>query len=550
MGILSSFIIAGLVFGNSYLLFQGQMRNIGLLKTLAVLMVVPFPLNVLFVFGSKYKDGKNGICAHMASSFHKDFFRNVLLSPFRVLTYAGSSLWAKITSSPVDPKDVMASSFGRLYSDAAADLAKEQAEQERRVELEAGADEALSERQEELTRKEAELEARERFIKERELDFASKFFSDCPRIGDSFEIKGVELPDGSMIFSAPEVYRSSVEESLRAYFAADGDSRSFRVVGRDDFPFEVGKSEGGILASAGDSPIIEDYQYDGIETSDGKRFVGVSEGNVSKVQASLDRLGIDAKVVSEKKLASLKTEHAGAYSEFKPGSFSYARSLHRDCSLYFTPTEKTVTTREALLGAQVSGREFRDSCSRVDSFVETLRTGLSERGVRGLLKGDTPYFDHGLQLESGKDCVKLIYGDGVPYYLGEVRFNPENGEGKEFEVSLDGLKKVLEMDGFSSKDAEAVKRALEYGFGEKFESTEKLMSRMETMRGPELSDVWCNSVKEPNNLAVLFEQQTLTGFQAVEHNAKVDEAQKRVQQEQQKITVENYQKVKVGPSLS
>ena len=115
---------------------------------------------------------------------------------------------------------------------------------------------------------------------------------------------------------------------------------------------------------------------------------------------------------------------------------------------------------------------------------------------------------------------------------------------------MDGLKKVLEMDGFSSKDAEAVKRDLEYGFGEKFESTEKLMSRMETMSGPELSDVWCNSVKEPNNLAVLFEQQTLTGFKAVEHNAKVDEAQKRVQQEQQKITVENYQKVKVGPSLS
>jgi hypothetical protein len=211
--------------------------------------------------------------------------------------------------------------------------------------------------------------------------------------------------------------------------------------------------------------------------------------------------------------------------------------------------EKTVTTREALLGAQVPGREFRESRSRVDSFVEMLRNGLSERGVRGLLKGDTPYFDHGLQLETGKDCVKLIYGDGVPYYLGEVRFNPGNGEGKEFEVSLDGLKKVLEMDGFSSKDAEAVKRALEYGFGEKFESTDKLLSRMEFMRGPELSDVWCNSVKEPNNLAVLFEQQTLTGFKAVEYNAKVDEAQKRVQKEQQKITVENYQRVSVTPKL-
>jgi len=69
------------------------------------------------------------------------------------------------------------------------------------------------------------------------------------------------------------------------------------------------------------------------------------------------------------------------------------------------------------------------------------------------------------------------------------------------------------------------------------------------MRGPELSDVWCNSVKEPNNLAVLFEQQTLTGFKAVEYNAKVDEAQKRVQKEQQKITVENYQRVSVTPKL-
>lgn len=549
MGILSSLIIAGLVFGNSYMLFQGQMRNIGLAKTLAVLLIVPFPLNVLFVFGSKYKDGKNGICAHMASSFHKDFFRNVLLSPFRVFTYAGSSLWAKITSSPVEPKDVMASSFGRLYTDAAADLVKEQAEQERRVELEAGADEALSERQEELTRKEAELEAREKFIKERELDFASKFFSDCPRIGDSFEIKGVELPDGSMIFSAPEVYRSSVEESLRVYFAADGDSRSFRVVGRDDFQAEVQKSLNSILASAGETPSESNYTFDGIELSDGKRFVGVSEGNVSKVQASLDRLGIDAKAVSEKKLASLKTEHAGSYSECAAGSFAFSRNPLRDCSMFYSPIERTVSSRDYLLDMAASGREFREAADRVEVFNDSLRDGLSEKGVRGLVKGDSIYFDHGLQLEVGKDCVRLMYGDGVPAYLGQVVFNPYGGEGNEFKVSFDELKRYLSGNVFSARDREVIKRALEHGLGQKFDTVDKLVSKMESLRGPELCDVWCNSVKEPNNLAVLFEQQTLIGFKAVEYNAKVDEAQKRVQKEQQKISVENYQKVSVTPKL-
>lgn len=549
MGIFSSVIIAGLVFGNSYLLFQGQMRNIGLAKTLAVLLIVPFPLNVLFVFGSKYKDGKNGLCAHMASSFHKDFFRNVLLSPFRVLSYAGSSLWAKLTSSPVDPKEVMASSFGRLYTDAAADLAKEQAEQEKRVKLEAGADEVISERQEELTRKEAELEAREKFIKERELDFASKFFSDCPRIGDSFEIKGVELPDGSMIFSAPEVYCSSVEESLRTYFAADGDSRSFRVVGRDDFQAEVQKSLNSILASAGETPSESNYTFEGIELSDGKRFVGVSEGNVSKVQASLDRLGIDAKAVSEKKLASLKTEHAGSYSECSAGSFAFSRNPLRDCSMFYSPIERIVSSRDYLLDMAASGREFREAAARAEEFNDSLRDGLSEKGVRGLVKGDSIYFGHGLQLEVGKDCVRLMYGDGVPAYLGQVVFNPYGGEGNEFKVSFDELKRYLSGNVFSARDREAIKRALEHGLGQKFDTVDKLVSKMESLRGPELCAVWCNSVKEPNNLAVLFEQQTLTGFKAVEYNAKVDEAQKRVQKEQQKITVENYQKVSVTPKL-
>lgn len=471
------------------------------------------------------------------------------MSPFRVLSYAGSSLWAKLTSSPVDPKEVMASSFGRLYTDAAADLAKEEAEQEKRVKLEAGADEALSERQEELTRKEAELEAREKFIKERELDFASKFFSDCSRIGDSFELKGVELPDGSMIFSAPEVYRSSVEESLRNYFAADGDSRSFCVVGRDDFQAEVQKSLNSILASAGETPSESNYTFEGIELSDGKRFVGVSEGNVSKVQASLDRLGIDAKAVSEKKLASLKTEHAGSYSECAAGSFAFSRNPLRDCSMFYSPIERIVSSRDYLLDMAASGREFREAAARVEVFNDSLRDGLSEKGVRGLVKGDSIYFDHGLQLEVGKDCVRLMYGDGVPAYLGQVVFNPYGGEGNEFKVSFDELKRYLSGNVFSAWDREVIKRALEHGLGQKFDTVDELVSKMESLRGPELCDVWCNSVKEPNNLAVLFEQQTLTGFKAVEYNAKVDEAQKRVQKEQQKITVENYQKVSVTPKL-
>ena len=550
MGIFSALIVGGLVFGNSYMLFQGQMRNIGLARTLGVLLLVPFPLNVLVVFGSKLKDGKNGLSAHMINSFHKNFFRNVLTTPLRVFAYAGTKLWSYLGKDTSDESKVLKACYGRLYDDAAADMAAEEKEKEDRIRMEEGLDERSQERSQELDRREAEIAAREKLVVDKELAFASTLFSDCERIGKSFEIKGVELPDGSRIFSAPELYRSSVEESLRAYFAADGDSRPFRVVCRDDYQAEVQKSVDAILASAGETPLSMNYYHEGIELSDGRRFIGASDGNVSKVQACLDRLGIEARVVSEKKLSSLRTENVGAFTECAVGSFGFSRCPKKDCSLFYTPTEMTVSTRDSLLGMQSSGYEFKQASSHAEAFNDSLRDGLSQKGVRGLIKGDHFYFDHGLQLEVGKDSVSLLYGDGVPQFLGEIAFNPYNGEGNEFIVTLDGLKRMLAGEGFSSKDIEAVKRALEHGLGQKFDTADELVSRMESLRGPELCDVWCNSVKEPNNLSALFEQQTLTGFKAVEYNSKVDEARVRQQKAEQKIVVENYQKVKVGPSLS
>ena len=550
MGIFGALIVGGLVFGNSYLLFQGQMRNIGLARTLGVLLIVPFPVNVLVVFGSKLKDGKNGVCAHMINSFHKNFFRNVLTTPFRVFAYAGTKLWSYLGKDSADESKVLKACYGKLYEDAAADMAAEEAEKAEHIRKEEGLDDRMEERSRDLDRREAEIAAREKQVDDKELAFAATMFSGCERIGNSFELKGVKLLDGSMVFSSPELYRTGVEAALHRYFAADGDKQAFRVVCRDDFQAEVQKSLDSILASAGETPLEMNYTFDGIELSDGKRFIGAPDGTVSKVQASLDRLGIDARVVSEKKLASLRTEHAGSYTECAAGSFAFSRNPLRDCSMFYSPTERSVTTRDFLLDMEAYGREFREAAARVEAFNDSLRDGLSEKGVRGLVQGDSIYFDHGLQLEVGKDCVRLMYGDGVPVYLGQVVFNPYGGEGNEFNVSLDELKRYLSGKGSSARDGESIKRALEHGLGQKFDTVDELVSKMESLRGPELCDVWCNSVKEANNLSVLYEQQTLAGFKAVEYNSKVDEARARQQKAEQKIVVENYQKVKVGPKLS
>ena len=193
-------------------------------------------------------------------------------------------------------------------------------------------------------------------------------------------------------------------------------------------------------------------------------------------------------------------------------------------------------------------------CSFVGNFIYFIITAGNNcvnRPPRLLIgKFDTGEVQIGLQLEVGKDCVRLMYGDGVPVYLGQVVFNPYGGEGNEFNVSLDELKRYLSGKGSSARDGESIKRALEHGLGQKFDTVDELVSKMESLRGPELCDVWCNSVKEANNLSVLYEQQTLAGFKAVEYNSKVDEARARQQKAEQKIVVENYQKVKVGPKLS
>ena len=548
MGIVSALAIAGFVFGNSYLLFQGQMRNIGAIRALIALTLAPFPLSLLFIFGSKVSDPK---CEAMIKAFHKNFARNILLQPFRLLTSAAGGVFSIISGRQ---GDFFKNSYGRLYEDAVDMMEKEQKEKEEQVRQKV---ESQSETPTEVeSRSESESEGRaevaslqqERDALRAELAMLNdNIFQDCRKVGELYELKGIELPDGTRYVVAPSERLGTVQLAAKKLdpdveVLSRGSMEDFKARLRDEMVGYVPRQEFDVVRSS----------------SNGEFYVGVdsrfTEDQRKRLELSFSSLGKKVTVLSHESLDSMKAELPGSFVPAELDALTVERSPFKEFTYLYDAVRKDVTTPAAFYGVPRSGNLFEKAMEKVSRVISSQVSDASERkSWYSLRHGDQIVFNRGFFLMKTENSFKLCFADGkdgVPHDVGEVKFLPERGDGQEFEVNISNLKALLYGDSYySPEDARYARECFESAFGEKFGSGEEVVTRLESLRGPDIADVWCDTVKCEQNREVLAEQSTIEGFKAMEYMFKEQEAMEQVKKQELVEKREVTEKVSVVPRI-
>lgn len=486
-----SIYLAALLGSFSYLMFQGQMRNIGAGKALLA-MLLPMPLPLLFILGSKFKSPMHEA---MAKEFHNQLPKNLFLQPLRLIGALFGRTMDVIEGNlkpdrPLTEDKALMYGYGGLFDQTIKnhpELGEEAAQTVQQTE-----EPSVEEKPEMEEKREAEenLAAREELenLKAEMRSINDTIFTGFNKVGEMYELQAVRSPSGKLCVGVPEERRAHIG----AAFAAKG------------IPVEL---------VTPDELEMHRYTIDGYTSA-------FEKGRKKK----------DERYISAKDII---------WSEEK---------------FYFDTFGKSVRTSWEVNGNESAGEDLQRMDASVKSLHRSFRNmlvsagdgvGISKEIRLDIFKQDLQYeFPYGLGITSnpygdGCRCIYLM-ADGKDY--GSILCDPRLNGG--FAVVMKDMEQFLESD---SRTASMLKEFLMERFGveeNEPEVSKTLTERMESLTGPELCECWCNFVRRPENISVLGEQTTKEGFKAAEFAMKDEEARQEQKERQERTQTETQTETK------
>lgn len=431
---LSMLLTGALLFGYfgtmCYGLFEGQMRNIGLMRSV-LLSAVLGPMAFPFIFSSKFKNDETKA---LHDQFHKNFFRNLLLQPFRIVASTFGSIVSLVSGERMAKDGTDRSlkwGYDWLFRDAVLDAQKQQGQgvnqsqdgTQQELEQEAGRDRDL---QLELDRKEAELQkAREELSKMNDV-----IFHGCRKVGESYEFSSFVDIHGNTFVGVPLERMWTIKEAF--------ESAGLRVF-----------------------------------------LVPLSEFNREYDKAVL--------------------EARGTKDAYARGDVSYVRSVERSVShtaFYYDVVNSSVKSSPQHYGVEHSASEFENLARKADNINRFWVEKFKQSGGPELAGTTSLVPSGGMVLVHDADKLRLFF-DGQE--LGVMRFCPERGPGREFEMDFSKLREALSREDPPGRIA-MMPEMFSNVSGIQF-SKEDFVDRISSMAMPDIANFMHEIVQHPDNVS-------------------------------------------------
>lgn len=469
----------------SYLMFQGQMRNIGAGKALLA-MLLPIPLPFLVVLASNFK---SPLHEAMSKEFHKHLPRNLFFQPFRLFgALAGRFL--DVIEGNLDPRRPITQDKAIMFGyDGIYHRALEN-----NPDLELGVD---------ANRTQGESAAE--------------------------QAPAQEQGRGN---SVSEQVSQDVEQ-------ARGELDALRS--------EMGRINDSIFA--GYNKVGESYELKGVRDPLGVLYVGVPEERRALLESVFQSKGIDAVLIPSSELESRSYELKG-YKPAARKNYVVTGDMLRsqNVSFFFDAFSKSLQTswemHDNVSAGQATERMKGEVAGIHKSFRKMLIDSAEKKGITRKKAEDIFIFDDNYRFKDGVNITSQVGSDGASRVfslfadgerVGSIVCDP--GAAGGISLSVSGMEQFLLSDSRSARNFLEF-LAEKMGGENEVVDAEKGLSYLEGLTGPELSEVWCEYVRRPENISVLAEQTTVEGFRAAEHTLKMEEAKAEKAARTEKIQTE------------